>query len=95
MAFNFKKMVKIKDFLEPMDFKNSNITFKGNGDTVKDLRAFSDGVYVVSCWHIDFKQAVRMLFKRKIWLSVQCYNIVPPAAIHTINPIEVKTKKKE
>ncbi len=81
-------MQKIQTQLEPIDFEQSNMLLKGNGTDVKDMRVFRDNQYCISCWKLSWKQAMYLLFKRKIYLNVLTFSPVPPVSVHIDAPFE-------
>lgn len=89
----FNLSIKAEPFLQPVDFKETNMTLKGFGDNVKDMKVFTDGLYSISCWQLSWKQAWSLLFKRKVWLSIMAGKAVPPVSIHIKKPIEYKYER--
>lgn len=85
--FNFFKSIKTTDFLVPADFNDSNKVLKGNSADVKDLPVFNDGFCSVSCWQMNLRQALKLLFRRKIWLIVDGGESSPPVSLHIDYPI--------
>ena len=58
--------------MEAIKFKECNAAFAENQDEYNTLHVFFDkqNGMVVSCYKLSFKDIFKMIFTRKIWLSV-------------------------
>lgn len=61
--------------MKPIEFKEHNVVFGKDQPEYMPLPAlkFEDGT-VITCWKLSWKEAIRVLFTRKIWLSVLTFN---------------------
>ena len=61
--------------MKPIKFKESNATYAKDQDEYLDLPAlkYDDGT-VVSCWDLSFKEALKLLFSRKLYVAVLTFN---------------------
>ena len=61
--------------MKPIKCDESNATYAKNQDEYLDLPAlkYDDGT-VVSCWDLSFKEALKLLFKRKLYVAVLTFN---------------------
>ena len=69
--------------MDPIDFHESNFTWRGNGDDVVDLRVhidYNQGLSI-SCWEMPFWERVRFLFSGKIWLRVWSAYVFYPVSV--------------
>ena len=76
--------------MKPIKFKESNATYgKGQENLYEELPAlvFDDGE-VMSCWKLSLKEALRLLFTRKIWLCVATFN-------NALQPTFMSTRKSD
>lgn len=76
--------------MEAIKFKGCNVTFAKDQDEYKSLPAFFDkksGV-VVSCYKLSFKEVLRIIFTRKIWLGIMTFG-------SSLQPQLLTTSKKE
>ena len=57
-------------------FKECNVNFAENQKEYKTLPAFydSNSGIVVSCYRITFKDLIKVIFTRKIWLGVMTFH---------------------
>lgn len=61
--------------MKPIEFKEHNVVFGKDQPEYMPLPAlkFEDGT-VITCWKLSWKEAIRVLCTRKIWLSVLTFN---------------------
>ena len=61
--------------MKPVEFKEQNIVFGKDQPEYKPLPAlvFQDGE-VVTCWKLSWKELLKVVFTRKIYLSVQTFH---------------------
>ena len=63
--------------MKPIEFKDQNIVFAEDQPEYKPLPALkidgSEG-HVISCWHLSFKERIRVLFTGRIWLDLMSFN---------------------
>jgi hypothetical protein len=82
--------------MEPIKFKESNITFAENQKEYKDLPAYKDnGIegIIISCWKMNFKERIIILFTGKIWLWLWSFNKpLTPSLLETKNPFKGNKK---
>lgn len=72
--------------MKPTQFKEQNGSLLGGpaesfgtGDDVGDLPVYRDGVQIVSCWGLTWKERFRVLLTGRVWLRVlarQTHNAV-------------------
>lgn len=61
--------------MKPIEFKGCNVVYGKDQDGVEPLPVCKfDNGEVVSCWQLSWKEMFKLLFRRKIWVSVQTYN---------------------
>jgi len=56
--------------MKPIEFKNQNIVFAKDQPEYQPLPALKlDGISgeVISCWHLSFKERIKILFTGNIW----------------------------
>ena len=76
--------------MEPIKFNEANVVYcKGKENLYEALPAliFEDG-YVVSCWKLSFKDILRLIFTRKLWLCVATFN-------NPRHPLFMSTNKRD
>ena len=82
--------------MKPVDFKESNKTLtkpKGMTDAeCQSLHVFSDGAQVISQWKPHWRDRLRLLFGKPIWLSVWSGETAPPVRVATDYPFETATE---
>ncbi len=69
------------------DFHRDVKTLKGQGDIVDDIGVLSmsfgyAGPVLVSCWRVSWRDLIRMLWARRLWLVVKGDSF-PPLFIET------------
>lgn len=75
--------------MKPIKFKEANVVYGKGQESLEELPAlkFDDGE-VVSCWELSFKEALRLLFKRRIWLCIATFN-------RPMQPVYMSTEQKD
>lgn len=76
--------------MKPIKFKESNATYAKDQDQYLDLPAlkYDDGT-VVSCWELSFKEALKLLFNRKLYVAVLTFNMPLQPMFLTVDKNEV------
>lgn len=77
--------------MTPITFKEANITYAKNQKEYIPLpahRTETDEHTVTSCWKLSFKEAVRLLFTRKIWHGQMTFG-------NALQPTLLTTKKED
>ena len=61
--------------MKPIKFKEQNVVYGENQPNYIPLPAlkFDDG-QVITCWQLSWKEAFKLLFTRKVWLSMLTFN---------------------
>lgn len=61
--------------MKPIKFKESNITFGVGQEGVQELPALllPEHGEVISCWKLSFKEMLRLLLTRRLWLCVATF----------------------
>ena len=67
--------------MKPIKFKQGNVTLTGKGG-IKDLPAFRDGEYIISCWKMSLKEKLSALLFGTVWLVVKSTKTQPSVKIH-------------
>lgn len=83
--------------MKPVNFKDSNKTLT-KPDSMTDeecssLHIFNDGTYCISCWRLTFKDLIRIIFTRKVWLWIHSGKTQPPVYIGAEFPFENRKEK--
>lgn len=62
--------------MKPIKFKESNITFGVGQEGIKELPALllPEHGEVISCWKLSFKEVLRLLLTRRLWLCVATFD---------------------
>ena len=68
------------------DFKQSNMTWKGDGESVGDLPAYRDRDLSISCWEMSAAEKKEFDETGRVWLHV--YGRHPPVSMTAISPFE-------
>ena len=71
--------------MKPIKFNESNVVGKGQENLYEALPAllFYDGD-VVTCWKLSFKDILRLIFTKKLWLCVDtCKKQLQPLFMST------------
>ena len=75
--------------MEPIKFNEANVVGKGQENLYEVLPSllFYDGD-VVTCWKLSFKDILRLIFTRKLWLRVKTFN-------NPLQPLFMSTNKRD
>ena len=76
--------------MEPIKFNEANTVYgKGKENLYEALHAliFDDGK-VVTCWKLSFKDILRIIFTKKLWLCVATFN-------NPLQPLFMSTNKRD
>lgn len=79
--------------MEPIKFNEANTVYgKGHENLYGALPAllFYDGD-VVTCWKLSFKDILRLIFTRKLWLCVATFNNPLQPLFMSTNKIDIFT----
>lgn len=83
--------------MTPIEFKEQNIIIAKDQKEYLPLPAFIDSGpegAVVSCWKLNFKERLKILFTGKIWLSLWCFHKpVTPSKIAAFKSEVLVTQK--
>lgn len=75
--------------MKPIKFKEQNCTYAENQPEYMPLPAHkTEEGEVVTCWEFSFKDKIRILFNRKLWLGLRTFN-------KPLQPIALTLKKKD
>ena len=77
--------------MKPIKFKEVNITYAKDQPEYQPLPAFKNNSpegEIISCWHMSFKERIRVLFTGRIWLELLSFN-------KPLTPSFMTTKKSE
>jgi hypothetical protein len=78
--------------MNPIKFKEQNITFAADQPPYRPLPAFKDKSdpqgKVISCWDLTLRERIRVLFTGRIWVSLLSFN-------QPLTPSFLTTKKKD
>lgn len=77
--------------MKPKKFKETNVTFAKHQPEYQPLPAFrndSPQGEVITCWSLNFRERLRILFKGEIWLCQLTFN-------NSLTPISLTTQKSE
>lgn len=61
--------------MKPINFSESNVIFAKDQKEYLPLSAYrsKDGA-VVSCWMLNFKERIKVLFSGKVWLKILTFH---------------------
>jgi hypothetical protein len=63
--------------MKPIEFKHQNVIYAKDQPEYQPLPALkldtSEGE-VISCWHLSFKERLKILFTGKMWVSLMSFN---------------------
>ncbi len=61
--------------MRPIEFAGCNVVYGKDQEGVFPLPVckFEDGE-AVSCWKLSWKEVFRIVFRRKIWVSIRTFN---------------------
>jgi hypothetical protein len=75
--------------MKPIKFKECNVEFAKDQPEYNSLHAFRDGNgVVVICWKLTLREAIRVMFRRRVWLSLMTFN-------NPLTPTFMSTKKSD
>lgn len=78
--------------MKPIKFPEHNVVFAKDQPEYQPLPAFRDVNQpegdVVSCWHLSFRERIRLLFTGKLWVSLRSFH-------KPLTPSYFTTKKEE
>ena len=79
----------------PIEFNEANLRLtapKGDEDTVREMPAYTDGSFCVSCWQLSPEELKELQANDgKLWLWVWSGATQPPVLIDVENPFEQQT----
>ena len=75
--------------MKPEKFKECNVTYGEGQNEYMPLPAlrFDDGT-VVMCWKLSWKELFKVVFHRKVWVSLLTFN-------HPLQPISVSVDHED
>lgn len=76
--------------MNPIEFKEQNITYAKDQPEYNPLPAYKDddGV-VVSCWRLSFRERLKILLTGKVWLSLMSFNKPLTPSLMSVNKKDV------
>ena len=74
--------------MNPIKFKESNTTFGVGQEGVEELPALILQEHVISCWKLSFKEVLRLLITRRLWLCVATFG-------NPLQPLFMSTKSED
>jgi hypothetical protein len=82
--------------MKPIEFKEQNVVFGKDQPEYIPLPALRfEGGTVVTCWKLSWKEAIKVLFMRKIWHSMLTFNNPLQPTLLITNKEELITTNKE
>lgn len=74
--------------MKPIEFPEQNVVFGKEQDQYLNLPAYrAEGGHVVTCWHLDWKERLRVLFRGHIWLEIRTFDQpIQPVYMGTVHP---------
>lgn len=78
--------------MKPIEFKEQNVDYGKDQKEYLPLPALKleDGT-VVSCWKLSWKEVIKLLFTRKVWLAMLTFNEPLQPTFLTINKKDLFT----
>lgn len=72
--------------MKPINFKEQNVVYAKDQPEYMPLPAlkFEDGT-VVSCWKLSWREILKIIFTRKIWLGILTFNKPLQPTFITVN----------
>lgn len=72
--------------MKPINFKEQNVVYAKDQPEYMPLPAlkFEDGT-VVSCWKLSWRELLKIIFTRKIWLGILTFNKPLQPTFITVN----------
>ena len=78
--------------MKPIEFKHQNVIYSKDQPEYQPLPALKldtpEGE-VISCWHMSFKERVKVLFTGKVWLSLMMFKKPLTPSFMSVNRKEV------
>lgn len=84
--------------MTPKKFKECNVVFAENQDEYENLPAFKNntqGGEVITCWNLNFKERLRILYKGELWLNMLTFNKPLTPVYLTTNKNDIFEKKNK
>lgn len=73
--------------MQPINFKESNVTFAKDQKEYLPLPAYrSREGQVVSCWHLSFWERLRLVFTGRLWITMLTFN-------HPLQPLRPSVER--
>lgn len=60
--------------MEPIKFKHHNVIYAENQPEYLPLPAFRNDTETISCWRLTFKERIKILLGRPLWLRQMNFN---------------------
>lgn len=83
--------------MKPVEFPQQNIDWKKprsmTDEECSSLPAYRDEEHSISCWHLDWKERLKVLFTGQVWLWIWMGGQQPPVMISTKLPWPKKRKE--
>lgn len=78
--------------MKPIEFKEQNVVYGKDQKQYMPLPAlkFESGT-VVTCWELSWKEVIKLVFTRKVWLAMLTFNKPLQPTFLTINKKELFT----
>lgn len=75
--------------MKPIEFKEVNVVYGKDQKEYEPLPAlkFGDGT-MVTCWKLSWRELLRIVWRRKVWVSVLTFN-------QPLQPLYITTKQEE
>ncbi len=72
--------------MKPIEFKEQNVVYAKDQKEYMPLPAlkFEDGA-VITCWKLSWKELLKLLFTRKVWVTMLTFNKPLQPLLVTIN----------
>lgn len=72
--------------MKPIEFKEQNVVYAKDQKEYMPLPAlkFEDGA-VITCWKLSWKEILKLLFTRKVWVTMLTFNKPLQPLLVTIN----------
>jgi hypothetical protein len=80
--------------MKPIEFAEQNCTYAKDQPEYNPLPSFQcDDGRVISCWGLDWRERLRVLFTGRVWVSVMAFHQpLQPLLVQAAKPFE-KTRK--
>lgn len=66
---------------QSIDFEGTNKTLLGNGDSVRHMRIFNNGMLSISCWELSAEEKNEVMRSGQVFLSVFFGPTSPPVYV--------------